>query len=76
VGDPQAEHRAAARRARITLRRTSLHARDDGSDVVRGEEALALVTRLTREGWLLAGLPCPDYERSDIPVRFVPRASA
>ena len=62
-----------SRKARATLRRTSLHAPDDGSDAVRGEEALSLVTQLTREGWSLAGLPFPDYDRSSIPVRFVPR---
>ena len=58
------------------LRRVSLHAREEDPYPIRGEEALSLVTRLTREGWSLAGLSFPEYERSEIPCRFVPREQA
>lgn len=37
-----------------------------------GPEALSLVTRLTQESWATAGREFPRYERSQIPVRFVP----
>ncbi len=73
--DPEAERRAVERRTRTTVRRTSLHGPHEDTDVVRGEEALSLVTRLTREGWSLAGLPFPEYERTSIPVRFVRRTA-
>lgn len=40
---------------------------------VAGAEAISLVTRLTRESWSLTGRPEPEYVRSAIPCRFVPR---
>ena len=41
--------------------------RDEGSV----DERLALVWRLTREQWLLAGHAFPEYARADIPGRVV-----
>ena len=39
---------------------------------LRGEEALSLVLRLTRECWALSRAPEPTYERHETPVGFVP----
>jgi hypothetical protein len=67
--------RAEIRRGTMTLRKTDL-ADDVDPAPVRGEEALSLVTRLTREGWSLAALDEPVYLRREIRVRFVPRQLA
>lgn len=32
------------------------------------EERIAMMTELAREAWSLAGLPWPDYERTDAPI--------
>ena len=63
--------RAESRRGKIVLRKTSL-SDDVDQEPVRGEEALSLVTRLTRESWSLAGLEEPAYSRRQIPCRTVP----
>jgi hypothetical protein len=65
--------RALARATRAVLHRTRLQDREHDLDPIRGPEAVSLVDRLTRESWSAAGLPYPTYERSEIPVRFVPR---
>lgn len=64
--------RAEDRRERAVLNRTKLGLREPDPTPVFGVEALALVSRLTREGWSAAGLEMPRYSRSEIPVRFVP----
>ena len=63
--------RAESRRGKIVLRKTSL-SDDVDQEPVLGEEALSLVTRLTRESWSLAGLEEPAYSRRQIPCRTVP----
>ena len=63
--------RAESRRGNMVLRRTRL-SDDADAEPVRGEEALSLVTRLTRESWSLAGLEEPAYSRRQIPCRTVP----
>ena len=63
--------RAESRRGKIVLRKTSL-SDDSDQEPVRGDEALSLVTRLTRESWSLAGLEEPAYSRRQIPCRAVP----
>ncbi len=64
--------RAEARRARMTIRRTTI---DDDSDPhpVYGAEAISLTTQLSRMAWSLSGRPFPQYTRAEMPVRFVPR---
>lgn len=71
--DEERRRRAEARRSRAVLRWTSLRGAEEELQPVRGEEAMSLVTRLTREAWAAAGRPIPDYDRSEAPVRFVPR---
>jgi hypothetical protein len=64
--------RAELRRKRAILNRTTLSPHEPDPTPVSGVEALALVGRLTREGWSAAGRELPRYSRSEIPVRFVP----
>jgi len=59
----------------MTVRKTDL-ADDIDPAPVRGEEALSLVTQLSREGWALAALDEPVYSRRETRVRFVPRQLA
>lgn len=71
------ERRArAARRASVM----SIHKATLGYEVdlspIRGENAISLVTQLSREAFSLAGLEQPAYPRARIPVRFVPRRRA
>lgn len=64
--------RAALRREIAVLNRTQLGGVERDFQPVMGPEALSLVTRLTQESWATAGREFPRYERSQIPVRFVP----
>ena len=64
--------RAEERRRRATIRRTRLTLEEADPDVIRGGEAVSLVTRLTRESWSLTGREEPRYARHEIPIRFVP----
>jgi hypothetical protein len=57
----------------VTLRKTRLQAREEDPSPVTGEEAVSLVSRLTREAWSLAGMPEPTYTRRETPYRFIPR---
>ncbi len=41
----------------------------DERDTSSPNERLALVWTLTREQWLLAGLPFPEYSRAQMPGR-------
>lgn len=64
--------RAAARRTwAVRLARLQDAGRDDLSAVTSPEERIAMVWALTVDAWALAGLPMPDYERADAPVRVV-----
>lgn len=64
--------RAQGRQARAILRKTRLQAEEADLSPIRGAEAISLLSRLTREGWELAGLDEPTYTRDEIPCRFVP----
>lgn len=75
MSDAERKRRAEARRQKMTVRRARLADAAVDIDPVTGEQAISLVTRLTRECWSLGGLPLPVYARSEIPVRFVPRAA-
>ena len=70
-----AERRAQARRARMTLRMA--HLGDPEVDIapVFGAEAVSLVHRLTRMSYSLAGHALPVCTRAQIPCRFVRRAA-
>jgi hypothetical protein len=65
--------RAEARRAHVILHKSTLLEIEDDLTPIRGDEAVSLVHRLTREAWSLAGLDLPTYSRKDTPCRFVPR---
>jgi hypothetical protein len=54
----------------MSIQVVSLHAPDPQAETSVAER-LELVAVLTRECWLLSGLPMPAYERSAIPVRLV-----
>lgn len=43
----------------------------DPRDRSSADERLALVWALTREQWLLAGLPFPEYSRAEMPGRVL-----
>jgi hypothetical protein len=70
-----AERRAQARRATMTLRKAHLGDPEVDLTPVFGAEAVSLVHRLTRMSYSLAGHPLPVYPRAQIPCRFVPRAA-
>lgn len=65
--------RAAARRQRMTILRTTHDSNEDACPPIRGEAAVSLATRLSRMAWALSGRPFPTYTRAEIPVRFVER---
>jgi hypothetical protein len=69
----EAETRAQARRARMSLRKTHLGESAVDPCPVFGAEAVSLVYRLTRMSYSLAGYAPPVYTRSQIPCRFVRR---
>lgn len=73
MGDADRRQRAEARRARATLSRGTLERHERDLDPIHGEDAVSLVTVLTRESWSEAGLEIPTYPRSRAPIRFVPR---
>ena len=64
--------RAALRRGRSVLNRTKLGRAELDPALVSGAAAISLVHQLTRESWSVGGLAMPEYERHEIPVRFVP----
>jgi hypothetical protein len=43
----------------------------DTRDTSSVDERVALVRRLTREQWALAGLAIPDYPRAEAPGRVI-----
>ena len=45
---------------------------DDLSGSTTAEERLAMMWPLAVEAWSLTGKPMPEYEREDIPVRWLP----
>lgn len=70
--DADRQHRAQARKARMTLHKSHLAAAETDPEPVYGAQALSLAARLTRESWSLTGIAEPSYTRSQIPCRFVP----
>jgi hypothetical protein len=64
--------RAERRRAMATIHRGKLGQPEVDFSPVRGDAAITLVTRLTRESWSLAGRGLPTYSRGAVPCRFVP----
>lgn len=70
--DAQRAARAEARRATMTIRKTTLE-EDSDDNMVRGEAAMALTARLSLAAWSLAtrGGPSASAPRSVV-VRFVP----
>lgn len=63
--------RAELRRSRATLSKTRLAAVEQDLTLIRGSDAISLVTRLTRECWSISGRDEPVYARNEIPCRFV-----
>lgn len=51
------------------MRMTTLDAPD--AHPVIGADAISLVMELTDAAWSLAGLPLPEYTRSETPYKFV-----
>lgn len=45
---------------------------DNLSATTTAEERLAMMWPLAVEAWSLTGRPMPEYERKDIPVRWLP----
>lgn len=68
-----AEKRAHARQARMSLRKTHLGEREVDFSPVFGAEAVSLVHRLTRMSYSLAGHPMSKSSRAEMPCRFVRR---
>lgn len=66
------ETRAAARAARMTLRKGHLGEPEVDLSPVAGAEAVSLVHRLTRSSYSLSGKTAPAYDRANIPFKFVP----
>lgn len=74
MSETERRKRAEERRQRAVLRRGTLARAELDLTPVRGEEAVSLVTILTRESWSAAGLEVPTYDRAHTPIRFVPRS--
>jgi hypothetical protein len=78
MSDDDRAARAEARRATMTVRKTTVDD-DSDDDVVRGEAAMALVARLSLAAWSLAEERSLAKDRRGAPaarqvvVRFVPR---
>jgi hypothetical protein len=71
MSESDRSERAAKRRGRMVVKRVRLDERDDVTEL-RGGAAVALAARLSREQFQLAGHELPTYERSSMPVAFVP----
>jgi hypothetical protein len=67
-----ARRQRAEERRRAVMRFVPLEEVEPDLDPIRGEQAISLVTQLTRESWSLSGRPVPTYTRSETPYRFVP----
>ena len=63
--------RAQRRRESATLCRSTLSLQDRDPFPTRGEQALSLVSRLTRESWSFSRREQPRYDRMSTPYRFV-----
>ncbi len=63
--------RAEERRAKMTVRRTSLEAGEEDLNPVFGEDAISLLTQLSRESFQMTGAAMPSYGRDAIPCVFV-----
>ena len=74
MSDEDRRRRAEDRRLGMTLRRTRVGEPEHDLSPVRGAEAISLATQLTRMSFGLAAIAASEYPRSEIPVRFVPRA--
>ncbi|MBL8756499.1 MAG: hypothetical protein JNK15_24610 [Planctomycetes bacterium] len=62
-----------ARRATWPLRVVARGAEPpDGLDTTR-EQRIEMMWELTVQAWRLAGMPIPDYDRANTPVRLVRR---
>ncbi len=64
--------RVSSSRAHWPIRRYALGEEpgDDLSDTTTPSDRLAMMWRLAREGWALAGRPFPTYERKSAPTRL------
>ena len=71
--DPRGERlERAAQRASWPVRRLALgEESDDLSAQTTATERIAMMWPLALEAWRMAGLPIPDYERKDAPIRVV-----
>jgi hypothetical protein len=64
----------AAQRASWPVRRCALgEESDDLSKQTTATERIAMMWPLALEAWRVAGLPIPDYERKDAPIRVLHR---
>jgi hypothetical protein len=63
--------RARRRRETMILRRVSLEAGEEDLTPVFGEDAISLLTQLTRESFGLGGADVPPYTRAQIPCVFL-----
>lgn len=63
--------RARQRRETMILRRTSLEDGEEDLTPVFGEEAISLVTQLTRESFGISGDGGRSYSRAQIPCVFL-----
>lgn len=70
-GSSERRQRAEERRAKMTVRRTSLEAGEEDLNPVFGEDAISLLTQLSRESFQMAGMDVPSYARNAIPCVFV-----
>ena len=64
--------RAEVRRGKAILRKTRLQSVEGELSYIDGVDAISLVGTLTRENWAASRQAWPNYDRSDIPIHFVP----
>ena len=75
MDDPSRKQRALARTTWVVSKHKLAEGPEDELDdllaTTTASERVAMVWRLTRDAWSLAGMPIPDYARSEAPGRVV-----
>lgn len=72
MGDHEDRAERAGRRGSWPIRRTDLSQQsDDLSGETTAADRIAMMWPLALEAWRVAGLPIPEYERKDAPIRVV-----
>lgn len=70
-GEAERRKRAAARAARVTIRKDGQGPAEGDPVHLTPEQSVSLVYELTLTAWTLSGKPFPQYTRATMPIRLV-----